>query len=133
MYFSDQSSQNAQNDNFHLHKIQSRIFYLPYFFCSLVANINSSELVTFGFRIPFFFLDFFRLFERKLRACHLSSIFSQGHVILFDRSSFRVIFFALSSFVFTMFTFHVMSRTVLLKFHYTLACSLMKKPIFHEV
>ena len=81
-------------------KSKAELFIFLIFLRFLVANINSSELVTFGFRILFFFSDFFRLFERKLRACYLSSIFYQGHVILFDRSSFRVIFFALSSFVF---------------------------------
>ena len=115
-------------------KSKAEFFIFLIFLRFLVANINSSGLVTFGSRILFFFFrNFFRLFERKLRACYLSSIFYQGHVILFDRSSFRVIFFALSSFVFTMFTFHVVSRTVLLHFHYTPACSLIKKPNFHEV
>ena len=132
MYFLDQSSQNAKIIIFVCTKSKAEFFIFLIFLRFLVANIHRSELVTFGFRILSSFSDFFRLFERKLRACYLSSIFYQGHVILFDRSSFRVIFFALSSFVFTMFTFHVVSRTVL-KFHCTQACSFMKKPILHEV
>ena len=51
-----------------------------------------------------------------LLACQLGGLiwkefFCQYHVILWDRNYFRAIFTALSTFLFTLFTFHVVSRT----------------------
>ena len=99
------------------------------------------------------FSEFFRLFDGKIRSICLSarrkffnSIFYQGYVILCDRNNFRSIFFALSRFVFTLFAFHVVSRTasegLLLKFRYTSAFYFkklklhflsMKQPFFQAV
>ena len=66
MYFLDQSSQNTQNDNFRLHKIQSRIFYLPYFFA-----FSSGQHQQLGTRdvwlsnSVFFFSEFFQIIREK--------------------------------------------------------------------
>ena len=64
------------------------------------------------------FSEFFRLFESKSRSIGLSAkksyfncIFYQGHVILWERNNFRAIFSFLSSFVFTLFAYHVVSLT----------------------
>ena len=65
-----------------------------------------------------FFPNFVRLFDRNLcftglsaRRAYLESIFCQCHVILWDRNYFLPIFSTLSTFLFTLFTFHVVSCT----------------------
>ena len=66
------------------------------------------------------FSALFRLFHRNLALeAYFNCIFYQSHVILWN--NFRAIFAALSSFVFTLFAYHVVSLTaseeLLLKFH----------------
>ena len=64
------------------------------------------------------FSEIFKLFESNSRSIGLSAkksyfgcIFYEGHVILWERNNFRAIFFALSSFVFTLLAYHVVSLT----------------------
>ena len=92
-------------------------------------------------------INFFRIFDRKLRFIGLSakktyfnSIFYQGRAILWDRNNFDMIFFALSPFVSISFRFYVVTREasemLLLKFYYTpaiLVCRAETSVLLNEV
>ena len=55
--------------------------------------------------------EIFALLAFQLEGPIWKAFFFQCHVILWDKKCFRAIFSALSTFLFTLFTFHVASRT----------------------
>ena len=82
-----------------------------------VIFVAITEFLTFGYRIRFFrsFSDYSKA-SLSLLACMPKSLISiaffyQGHVILLERNDFRALFSSLSSFVFTLFAYHVVSLT----------------------
>ena len=75
------------------------------------------KLGSYSIRLPFFQIlsdystEIFALLACLLEALIWKAIFSPCHAILWDRNYFRAIFSALSTFLFTLFTFYIVSRT----------------------